>query len=75
MAIASYGVSFPALQSVHNLCRPAAEIALRDQMRERRGLTETQVAERLGMSVARVSQIENGDVFPLVRSRTVRIAE
>ncbi|GIH71491.1 helix-turn-helix domain-containing protein [Sphaerimonospora thailandensis] len=32
------------------------------EMRKRRGLTQTQVAERMGISVARVSQIENGDV-------------
>ncbi|MER5620903.1 helix-turn-helix transcriptional regulator [Streptosporangium sp. NPDC002544] len=32
------------------------------EMRKRRGLTQTQVADRMGISVARVSQIENGDV-------------
>jgi DNA-binding XRE family transcriptional regulator len=32
------------------------------EMRKRRGLTQEQVATRMGISVARVSQIENGDV-------------
>jgi DNA-binding XRE family transcriptional regulator len=32
------------------------------EMRKRRGLTQEQVATRMGVSVARVSQIENGDV-------------
>ncbi|GAA1643162.1 helix-turn-helix domain-containing protein [Catellatospora bangladeshensis] len=32
------------------------------EMRKRRGLTQEQVAERMGVSVARVSQIEKGDV-------------
>ena len=32
------------------------------QMRKRRGMTQEQVAERMGVSVARVSQIESGDV-------------
>ncbi|MEV1177457.1 helix-turn-helix transcriptional regulator [Nonomuraea sp. NPDC049784] len=32
------------------------------EMRKRRGLTQTQVAERMEISVARVSQIEGGDV-------------
>lgn len=32
------------------------------EMPKRRGLTQTQVADRMGISVARVSQIENGDV-------------
>lgn len=32
------------------------------EMRKRRGLTQEQVAERMGISVARVSQIESGDV-------------
>ncbi|MBG0815272.1 helix-turn-helix transcriptional regulator [Planomonospora sp. ID82291] len=31
-------------------------------MRKRRGLTQAQVADRMGISVARVSQIEKGDV-------------
>jgi DNA-binding XRE family transcriptional regulator len=31
-------------------------------MRKRRGLTQEQVATRMGISVARVSQIEGGDV-------------
>jgi len=31
-------------------------------MRKRRGLTQDQVATRMGVSVARVSQIEGGDV-------------
>jgi DNA-binding XRE family transcriptional regulator len=31
-------------------------------MRKRRGLTQEQVATRMGVSVARVSQIEGGDV-------------
>lgn len=31
-------------------------------MRKRRGLTQEQVAERMGVSTARVSQIESGDV-------------
>jgi DNA-binding XRE family transcriptional regulator len=31
-------------------------------MRKRRGLTQEQVATRMGVSVARVSQIESGDV-------------
>jgi DNA-binding XRE family transcriptional regulator len=31
-------------------------------MRKRRGLTQDQVATRMGISVARVSQIEGGDV-------------
>lgn len=31
-------------------------------MRKRRGLTQEQVAERMGVSTARVSQIEAGDV-------------
>ncbi len=31
-------------------------------MRRRRGLTQEQVATRMGVSVARVSQIEGGDV-------------
>jgi DNA-binding XRE family transcriptional regulator len=31
-------------------------------MRRRRGLTQEQVAERMGVSTARVSQIESGDV-------------
>ena len=31
-------------------------------MRKRRGLTQEQVANRMGVSVARVSQIESGDV-------------
>jgi DNA-binding XRE family transcriptional regulator len=32
------------------------------EMRKRRGMTQEQVANRMGVSVARVSQIENGDV-------------
>ncbi|MEU8081004.1 helix-turn-helix transcriptional regulator [Catellatospora citrea] len=32
------------------------------EMRRRRGLTQEQVAERMGVSTARVSQIESGDV-------------
>lgn len=32
------------------------------EMRKRRGLTQEQVATRMSVSVARVSQIENGDV-------------
>jgi len=32
------------------------------EMRKRRGMTQEQVAIRMGISVARVSQIENGDV-------------
>lgn len=32
------------------------------EMRKRRGLTQEQVATRMGISVARVSQIESGDV-------------
>jgi transcriptional regulator with XRE-family HTH domain len=32
------------------------------QMRKRRGLTQDQVATRMGVSDARVSQIENGEV-------------
>lgn len=32
------------------------------EMRKRRGLTQEQVAERMGVSVGRVSQIERGDV-------------
>ena len=32
------------------------------EMRKRRGLTQEQVAVRMGISVARVSQIESGDV-------------
>lgn len=32
------------------------------EMRKRRGLTQEQVATRMGISVARVSQIEGGDV-------------
>ncbi|WP_406311991.1 helix-turn-helix transcriptional regulator [Streptosporangium sp. NBC_01639] len=32
------------------------------EMRKRRGLTQNQVAERMGVSVGRVSQIEKGDV-------------
>jgi transcriptional regulator with XRE-family HTH domain len=30
-------------------------------MRKRRGMTQEQVAQRMGASVARVSQIESGD--------------
>ena len=32
------------------------------EMRRRRGMTQEQVAARMGVSVARVSQIEGGDV-------------
>jgi DNA-binding XRE family transcriptional regulator len=32
------------------------------EMRKRRGLTQEQVAARMGISIARVSQIERGDV-------------
>ena len=32
------------------------------ELRKRRGLTQEQVATRMGISVARVSQIEGGDV-------------
>ncbi|MDI1464619.1 helix-turn-helix transcriptional regulator [Catellatospora sp. KI3] len=32
------------------------------EMRQRRSMTQEQVATRMGVSVARVSQIENGDV-------------
>jgi DNA-binding XRE family transcriptional regulator len=32
------------------------------EMRKRRGLTQEQVARQMAISVARVSQIENGDV-------------
>jgi transcriptional regulator with XRE-family HTH domain len=32
------------------------------EMRKRRGMTQEQVAARMGVSVARVSQIEAGDV-------------
>ena len=32
------------------------------EMRKRRGMTQEQVAVRMGVSVARVSQIESGDV-------------
>ncbi|MEV4219925.1 helix-turn-helix transcriptional regulator [Nonomuraea sp. NPDC049725] len=32
------------------------------EMRQRRGLTQAQVADRMSVSVARVSQIEKGDV-------------
>jgi len=30
-------------------------------MRKRRGMTQEQVVERMGVSVARISQIESGD--------------
>ena len=39
------------------------------EMRKRRGMTQEQVAARMGVSVARVSQIESGDVSGLVRPR------
>jgi transcriptional regulator with XRE-family HTH domain len=32
------------------------------ELRKRRGLTQAQVAARMDVSIARVSQIENGDV-------------
>ncbi|WP_322770618.1 helix-turn-helix transcriptional regulator [Frankia sp. Cr1] len=32
------------------------------ELRKRRGLTQAQVASRMDVSVARISQIENGDV-------------
>ena len=32
------------------------------EMRKRRGMTQEQVAVRMGISVARISQIERGDV-------------
>ncbi|HUB38743.1 MAG TPA: helix-turn-helix transcriptional regulator [Streptosporangiaceae bacterium] len=32
------------------------------EMRKRRGLTQEQVAARMGVSIARISQIESGDV-------------
>jgi DNA-binding XRE family transcriptional regulator len=32
------------------------------EMRKRRGMTQEQVAVRMGVSIARVSQIESGDV-------------
>jgi DNA-binding XRE family transcriptional regulator len=32
------------------------------EMRKRRGMTQEQVAARMGVSVARISQIEGGDV-------------
>ena len=32
------------------------------EMRKRRGMTQEQVAARMGVSVARISQIESGDV-------------
>jgi transcriptional regulator with XRE-family HTH domain len=32
------------------------------ELRKRRGLSQAQVARRMGISVSRVSQIENGDV-------------
>jgi DNA-binding XRE family transcriptional regulator len=32
------------------------------EMRKRRGMTQEQVATRMGVSVARISQIESGDV-------------
>jgi DNA-binding XRE family transcriptional regulator len=32
------------------------------EMRKHRGLTQEQVARRMGVTIARVSQIENGDV-------------
>lgn len=32
------------------------------ELRKRRGLTQSQVAKHMGVSVSRVSQIENGDV-------------
>ncbi|MEU3018035.1 MULTISPECIES: helix-turn-helix transcriptional regulator [unclassified Nocardiopsis] len=32
------------------------------EMRKHRGMSQSQVAERMGVSVARVSQIESGDV-------------
>ena len=32
------------------------------EMRKRRGMTQEQVAARMGVSVARVSQVESGDV-------------
>src|SRR5258708_6456211 len=42
------------------------------EMRKRRGMTQEQVAARMGISVARVSQIERGDVPPRdVRTRFV----
>src|ERR1700722_4530070 len=34
------------------------------EMRKRRGMTQEQVATRMGVSVARVSQIEGGDISP-----------
>jgi DNA-binding XRE family transcriptional regulator len=34
------------------------------EMRKRRGMTQEQVAVRMGASVARVSLIEGGDVYP-----------
>jgi transcriptional regulator with XRE-family HTH domain len=32
------------------------------ELRQRRGLTQAQVAERMQVSIARISQIENGDL-------------
>ena len=32
------------------------------EMRKRRGLTQEQVAQRMGVSISRVSQIESGDL-------------
>ena len=32
------------------------------ELRQRRGLTQAQVAERMEVSIARISQIENGDL-------------
>jgi DNA-binding XRE family transcriptional regulator len=45
------------------------------EMRKRRGLTQEQVAVRMGVSVARVSQIESGDVSTQdVLSRFVQLS-
>src|SRR3954468_23113637 len=49
------------LEGVQRLKDEAQGWRLAD-MRQRRGMTQAQVAERMGLSVSRVSQIESGDV-------------
>jgi DNA-binding XRE family transcriptional regulator len=69
--IEAVGVDVVAAQSSKMLARVSAHTLA--EVRHRKGLTQKQVAEAMGVSVSRVSQIEHGDLSGLdVLDRYVR---
>jgi predicted XRE-type DNA-binding protein len=61
--VADPGIDDPARQDAARTSRHARDIGYRlAQMRKSRGLTQSQVAQTLGVSQTRVSNMERGDV-------------